>query len=291
VTLLPLVGYSIWRWPPTRHSAVANTAAAVAQHHRDEHHHDGDVAEASASLGALDQLEESAVVHRALEEAARRNQRARARAHSDFDHAMAHGHAAPIMSEPPPVMVYSVFSLIAFVTSIAWLTLVANELVAVLQSLGISSAIAICSLVLIAHILITLHAGIILDISTAILGLTVLALGNSVGDLVADTSVAKEGNPPMGVASCFGSPLLNDLLGLGLSLTITCASQYPEPLRFTVPAQLKIGWAFLGTSLLTSLISFPLMKFVPRKRFLVPWMFTLYILFVILSVLSEVNVL
>ena len=51
-------------------------------------------------------------------------------------------------------------------------------------------------------------------VPTAILGLTVLAIGNSVGDWVADTAVARAGQPGMGVASCFGSPLLNDVLGL-----------------------------------------------------------------------------
>ena len=57
----------------------------------------------------------------------------------------------------------------------------------------------------------------------AILGLTVLAIGNSVGDWVADTAVARAGHPSMGVASCFGSPLLNDVLGLGIALTVSTA--------------------------------------------------------------------
>ena len=55
---------------------------------------------------------------------------------------------------------------------------------------------------------------------TAILGLTVLAIGNSVGDWVADTAVARAGKPGMGIASCFGSPLLNDVLGLSVALLV-----------------------------------------------------------------------
>ena len=54
-----------------------------------------------------------------------------------------------------------------------------------------------------------------------ILGLTVLAIGNSVGDWVADTAVARAGKPGMGIASCFGSPLLNDVLGLSLALIVS----------------------------------------------------------------------
>ena len=56
-----------------------------------------------------------------------------------------------------------------------------------------------------------------------ILGLTVLAIGNSVGDWVADTAVARAGKPGMGIASCFGSPLLNDVLGLSIALMVSSA--------------------------------------------------------------------
>ena len=41
------------------------------------------------------------------------------------------------------------------------------------------------------------------------------------GDLVADTAVARAGKPGMGVASCFGSPLLNDVMGLSVALIVS----------------------------------------------------------------------
>ena len=41
------------------------------------------------------------------------------------------------------------------------------------------------------------------------------------GDWVADTAVARAGEPGMGVASCFGSPLLNDVLGLSVALIVS----------------------------------------------------------------------
>lgn len=46
-----------------------------------------------------------------------------------------------------------------------------------------------------------------------------LAWGNSVGDLVADTALVRQNRSKMAVAGVFGSPLLSDLLGLGISLT------------------------------------------------------------------------
>eukprot|EP00913_Durusdinium_trenchii_P022117 g20783.t1 len=53
----------------------------------------------------------------------------------------------------------------------------------------------------------------------AVLGITVLAWGNSVGDLVADTALVRQRRSKMAVAGIYGSPLLSDLLGLGIALT------------------------------------------------------------------------
>lgn len=61
-----------------------------------------------------------------------------------------------------------------FVISIAWISTIAGEVVGVLQTLGV-----------------------VLDISEALLGLTIFAAGNSVGDLVADITVARLGHPVM----------------------------------------------------------------------------------------------
>lgn len=55
---------------------------------------------------------------------------------------------------------------------------------------------------------------------SAILGLTVLALGNCVADWVADTVVTRAGKPEMAFASCFGSPLLSHVLGLSIAMIV-----------------------------------------------------------------------
>lgn len=60
-----------------------------------------------------------------------------------------------------------------------------------------------------------------LTINTAILGLTVLAIGNSVADLVADTVVARSGKPEMAIGSCFGAPLLSNVIGLSIALLVS----------------------------------------------------------------------
>lgn len=53
-------------------------------------------------------------------------------------------------------------------------------------------------------------------LSDAIIGLTVFAIGNSLADLVANVTVAAFA-PIMGFAACIGSPMLNMLLGIGVS--------------------------------------------------------------------------
>ena len=83
---------------------------------------------------------------------------------------------------------------LGFTVAIAWISTIANEVVGVLKAFGV-----------------------ILDISDAILGLTIFAVGNSCGDLVADITVAKLGYPVMALSACFGGPMLNILLGIGLS--------------------------------------------------------------------------
>src|SRR5207237_270930 len=60
------------------------------------------------------------------------------------------------------------------VISVAWISTIAGEVVGVLKAFGVISGI-----------------------SEAILGLTIFAVGNSVGDLVADVTIAKLGFPVM----------------------------------------------------------------------------------------------
>ncbi|KAJ5747252.1 uncharacterized protein N7511_008948 [Penicillium nucicola] len=84
-------------------------------------------------------------------------------------------------------------SLLGFLVAISWIATIATEVVALLKTIGV-----------------------ILNISDSLLGLTIFAVGNSLGDLVADITVAKLGYPVMALSACFGGPMLNILLGIGL---------------------------------------------------------------------------
>jgi len=160
--------------------------------------------------------------------------------------------------------IYSLLALGAFASSVVWMDLIANEAVALMESLGV-----------------------ILEISTAVLGLTILALGNSVGDLIADLAVARTGQARMAVATCFGSPLLNDILGLGIALTLTCAQDYPHPFRSHVNRSLIIAWFFLGVSLVSSLAVFHNYNYTPPRQYAY-FLFSVYIVFVAVSITNEI---
>jgi sodium/potassium/calcium exchanger 6 len=163
---------------------------------------------------------------------------------------------------------YPVLVILAFASSVVWMDLVAGELVALMEAVGIA-----------------------LGISTAILGLTVLALGNSVGDLVADLAVARAGQAKMAVATCFGSPLLNDILGLGIALLVATAGSYPEPFRGgKLTNGLYVAWSFLVASLLMSLAVFHSSGYTPSRAYAYA-LFALYATFVVVSILGEVGVL
>jgi hypothetical protein len=83
-----------------------------------------------------------------------------------------------------------VLTALAFVLSVTWMDATAGELVALLAAIGKISGV-----------------------SETLLGATVLAWGNSVGDMVANTTVAREGRPAMAIAACFAGPLFNLLMG------------------------------------------------------------------------------
>ena len=75
--------------------------------------------------------------------------------------------------------------------------------------------------------------GLIFGLSDAIIGLTIFAVGNSLADLVANMSVAVFA-PIMGFSACFGGPMLNILLGIGISGTyIIRQTNEPYPLEFS----------------------------------------------------------
>uniref|UniRef100_A0A182RU29 Sodium/calcium exchanger membrane region domain-containing protein n=1 Tax=Anopheles funestus TaxID=62324 RepID=A0A182RU29_ANOFN len=90
---------------------------------------------------------------------------------------------------------HKLLTLLSFLGCIQVIYVVAQEVVSVLETVGI-----------------------VLKLSKSVLGLSLLAWGNSVGDLFSNVALARLGYGKMAFAACFGGPLLNLCLGLGLTL-------------------------------------------------------------------------
>lgn len=88
-------------------------------------------------------------------------------------------------------------SIFGFILSICWISFAADEIINILHVISV-----------------------VFHLSEDILGLTVFALGNSVGDFISNYTIASMGKPMMAFTACFGGPLLA-ICSSGLSGLIT----------------------------------------------------------------------
>ncbi|EQL02798.1 Ca2+ transporter [Ophiocordyceps sinensis CO18] len=147
---------------------------------------------------------------------------------------------------------YHVLCFLGFVISIAWISTIAGEVVGVLKAFGV-----------------------ILGISEALLGLTIFAAGNSIGDLVADITVARLGYPVMALSACFGGPMLNILLGIGIGGVMMMAKQakrehakHPErPMQYG-PYRVQVGGTLMVSSITLLMMLFLLLILVPMNKWI-----------------------
>ncbi|EFP09447.1 CRE-NCX-6 protein [Caenorhabditis remanei] len=127
-----------------------------------------------------------------------------------------------------------------FIMSIAWIYLISSEVVNVVTMLGVVSRV-----------------------SHEVLGLTILAWSNSIGDLIADVSVAKQGYPVMAMAAAIGGQLFNLLIGFGLPFTI--AKIQGKSISMIINPTYRLLMLFLGISLVFTLIAMFAQKFFLRR--------------------------
>lgn len=145
-----------------------------------------------------------------------------------------------------------------FIVAIVWIMAIADEVVSVLQTFGI-----------------------IFGLSDAIIGLTIFAMGNSLADLVANMSVAvscislsyfyifllfkQTFAPMMGFSACFGGPMLNILLGVGISGSYVI-SQTAKPYEINVSTTLYVSSFGLLFLLAATLVFVPLNNYYLTRR-------------------------
>lgn len=168
-------------------------------------------------------------------------------------------------NDHPPAY-HCVFAILGFVTSALLISAAAAEVVSLLHMLGV-----------------------VLSLSNTVLGLTLLAWGNSIGDCFSDITLAKQGYPRMAISACFGGIIFNMVFGVGLG----CLAQ-----RFETKADVQIEpegdltWvlaASLGLSLVLSFIIVPLRNFHVGKHYGI-FLLLFYFTFLIVALLTEFGI-
>ncbi|ESQ41782.1 hypothetical protein EUTSA_v10016097mg [Eutrema salsugineum] len=143
-------------------------------------------------------------------------------------------------SSRPPKKFSLVWLLGGFTMSVTWTYIIAQELVSLLISLGN-----------------------IFGISPSVLGLTVLAWGNSLGDLIANVTVAVYGGndgAQIALSGCYAGPLFNTVIGLGVPLVISSLAEYPGVYIIPSDNSLLETLGFLMVGLLWALVIMPKKK-------------------------------
>ncbi|XP_067087153.1 mitochondrial sodium/calcium exchanger protein isoform X1 [Osmerus mordax] len=162
---------------------------------------------------------------------------------------------------PPPF--HSVFSLLGFVVSAMVISAAASEVVSLLHMLGV-----------------------VLSLSNTVLGLTLLAWGNSIGDCFSDITIARQGYPRMAISACFGGIIFNMLFGVGLG----CLQHvYTHNKVLQLDPTGLLTWVLagsLGLSLVLSFVIVPLCRF-HLGRFYGIFLLAFYAIFIIVALLTE----
>ncbi|XP_023739435.1 cation/calcium exchanger 1 [Lactuca sativa] len=140
-------------------------------------------------------------------------------------------------SRNPPEKCLVLWYALGFLMSVTWTYITADELVSLLECLGN-----------------------IIGISPSVIGLTILAWGNSIGDLTANVAMAMYGGADgtqIAMSGCYAGPLFNVLIGLGLSFVLVTRSNYPASYLIPQDPDMCETIGFLMIGLLWALAILP----------------------------------
>jgi solute carrier family 24 (sodium/potassium/calcium exchanger), member 6 len=156
-----------------------------------------------------------------------------------------------------------------FVMSVLWSYMLARELVALLVAMGF-----------------------VVGVSASLLGATVLAWGNSLGDLVANMAIALHGGPggvQTAASGCYAGPVFNTVVGLGLSLTLAAGSRYPDPYAIQVDASVYEAVGYIAAALVWALLLL-LMRGMRMGRALGAGLLLIYLCFLTMRICASTGV-
>ena len=136
---------------------------------------------------------------------------------------------------------------------------------------------------------IILAFGVVFELGNFSLGVSILAIGIGMQDLVSNIGVARAGFPNMAASACIGAPLLNILLGLGIcAIAGNAFVANPYPLLLTT--QLLVCLCFLAGSVVLT-VSFMLFYNFRADANLGILLVALYVVFLVVTLaLDEYHV-
>ncbi|PIO22366.1 hypothetical protein AB205_0094980, partial [Aquarana catesbeiana] len=162
-------------------------------------------------------------------------------------------------NQPPKY--YFLFSFLGFIASALWISAAATEIVNLLRTFGV-----------------------VFRLSNTVLGLTLLAWGNSIGDFVSDLTLARQGYPRMAFSACF-----DVLIGVGLGCLLQMG---PSKTVLQLDAHGLLMWILaggLGISLVFSLVFVTVQCFHLRRVYGIA-LLVLYVVFLIVALLTEFGI-
>ncbi|XP_007936470.2 mitochondrial sodium/calcium exchanger protein [Orycteropus afer afer] len=158
------------------------------------------------------------------------------------------------------------FAFLGFLTSALWINATATEVVNILRSLGV-----------------------VFRLSNTVLGLTLLAWGNSIGDAFSDLTLARQGYPRMAFSACFGGIIFNILVGVGLGCLLQISRGHPDVKLEPDGLLVWVLAGALGLSLVFSLVSVPVQCFQLNRAY-GGCLLLFYVNFLIVALLTEFGV-
>ncbi|KAM8760860.1 mitochondrial sodium/calcium exchanger protein [Acanthopagrus schlegelii] len=164
-----------------------------------------------------------------------------------------------------PPKYHPLFALLGFVVSAGLISAAASEVVSLLHMLGV-----------------------VLSLSNTVLGLTLLAWGNSIGDCFSDITIARQGYPRMAISACFGGIIFNMVFGVGLGCLVQMLKTHTD-VEFEVDGLLT--WVLagsLGLSLVLSFVIVPLCQFKMSRVYGIFLLF-FYGIFLLIALLTELG--
>ncbi|XP_030794158.1 mitochondrial sodium/calcium exchanger protein isoform X1 [Rhinopithecus roxellana] len=169
-------------------------------------------------------------------------------------------------SDSQPPRLHWLFAFLGFLTSALWINAAATEVVNILRSLGV-----------------------VFRLSNTVLGLTLLAWGNSIGDAFSDFTLARQGYPRMAFSACFGGIIFNILVGVGLGCLLQISRSHTEVKLEPDGLLVWVLAGALGLSLVFSLVSVPLQCFQLSRVYGI-CLLLFYLNFLVVALLTEFGV-